>query len=88
MSYGHILLSPEDYTRFGAVSPSPYSMNDIPKSVKDYNNSDFLRNVYPTLFKAVTHTKLTPEEKIYRVIIFALPYILFFNFFFILNKQI
>lgn len=68
MSYQHILLSPEDYSQFGAISPSPFTINQIPKPVTDYNNSTFLRLVYPTKYKAVNQTKLSPEEKLYRVI--------------------
>ena len=71
-SYQHILLSPDDYTQYGAQTPSPFTIQEIPKSIKDYNRSTFLRNVYSTKYKKVNTTKLSPEEKLYRVIEFPI----------------
>ena len=65
-------MSPEDYTQYGAEIPSPYQLKEIPPSVLDYNNSNFFREVYPTKFKKVNQTKLSIEEKVYRVILFCI----------------
>ena len=72
MRYKNYILKPGDFVQYGGDVNHGFTRDDIPESVKDYNRSTYLRNVYATKRKRVKQKMLSENQVIQKVIGFLL----------------
>ena len=69
VAYCEIIEDPNSFQKYGAVIPCPYSLSQIPDTVRNhYDSCAFLRNIYKTKRKRVEKSKMSREQKYLKVI--------------------